>query len=814
MRLAVALICAALVTAVTAAGGKSQELTTDEQTLRAAGLGTDDSALLQFFEDRARPTADEDKLLDLARKLGDASAEVRAKTAAQFIARGAAAVPALRYICNDLNDPVAAEHAQQCLEWLEGARRGEAPIAAARLLAVRKPHGAAAALLTFLPFAEDATVFDGIKAALISLACSENKAEPALVKALQDPLPLRRAIAVEVLCGVGQSDVMPQVRKLLADPKPLVRLRAALALAERQEEKAVGVLIDLLSELPPAQRRTAEEALQQLAGDWAPNPALTGDDEVSRKIRRDSWAAWWTNTDGDALMGAFRKRTLTSSEYAAVMALIDGLGAKTFAARERAALDLVALGPKVVPLLREATQNPDLERAQRAKNCLKQIGETEDKSKLPAAAARLLSIRNPPGATEVLLAFIPFTDDEVLKAETSKALKHLALAAGKPEPVLVKALTDSFAQRRAAAAEALAGVGATEHFPAIRKLLQDSEPAVRLRAAIALTYAHDKEAVPALIDIIAEAPRGQAWEGEELLYRLAGASAPPVSTGNDAATRKRFRDDWTVWWKDHNAEMDLSQLQVAPPLMGYTLVVEFSQIGNNGRVVELDRNGKPRWQIENLSGPVDAWFLPGNRVLIAEGNANRVTERDLKGNILWQANSLAPGGYPVNAQRLANGNTFIACANNGLLVEVDRAGKTVFSVNVTGGVRAAYKIPNGQMICFTDQSMCVRLDTTGKEIKRFPLARINNFTSGIDVTSKGNIIAAQGDNTITEYDPEGKVVWQAKTNANTSATRLPNGHTLVASNPAQSVVELDNSGRVVWEYRAPAGHFPFRARQR
>jgi hypothetical protein len=260
--------------------------------------------------------------------------------------------------------------------------------------------------------------------------------------------------------------------------------------------------------------------------------------------------------------------------------------------------------------------------------------------------------------------------------------------------------------------------------------------------------------------------------------------------------------------------MDLSQLQVAPPLMGYTLVVEFSQIGNNGRVVELDRNGKPRWQIENLSGPVDAWFLPGNRVLIAEGNANRVTERDLKGNILWQANSLAPGGYPVNAQRLANGNTFIACANNGLLVEVDRAGKTVFSVNVTGGVRAAYKIPNGQMICFTDQSMCVRLDTTGKEIKRFPLARINNFTSGIDVTSKGNIIAAQGDNTITEYDPEGKVVWQAKTNANTSATRLPNGHTLVASNPAQSVVELDNSGRVVWEYRAPAGHFPFRARQR
>ena len=105
-------------------------------------------------------------------------------------------------------------------------------------------------------------------------------------------------------------------------------------------------------------------------------------------------------------------------------------------------------------------------------------------------------------------------------------------------------------------------------------------------------------------------------------------------------------------------------------------------------------------------------------------------------------------------------------------------------------------------------------EVAGKEVKRFPLVRVNNFTSGIDVTPKGHVLAAQGDNTITEYDPDGKIVWQAKANANTSATRLPNGHTLVASNPGQNVVELDSAGRVVWEYRAPAGYYPFRARQR
>src|SRR5262249_41092663 len=119
-----------------------------------------------------------------------------------------------------------------------------------------------------------------------------------------------------------------------------------------------------------------------------------------------------------------------------------------------------------------------------------------------------------------------------------------------------------------------------------------------------------------------------------------------------------------------------------------------------------------------------------------------------------------------------------------------------------------------QMVCLTNQAFCIRLDAAGKEVKRFPLLRIGQFTSGIDVTPRGHILVSQSDNTVTEYDLDGKVVWQAKSNMNTSATRLPNGHTLVASHQGQSVVELDGGGRVVWEYKAPPGHGPFRARQR
>jgi outer membrane protein assembly factor BamB len=147
-------------------------------------------------------------------------------------------------------------------------------------------------------------------------------------------------------------------------------------------------------------------------------------------------------------------------------------------------------------------------------------------------------------------------------------------------------------------------------------------------------------------------------------------------------------------------------------------------------------------------------------------------------------------------------------------MEVDRGGKKLLEFNVAGGVQAACKAANGHVICLTQNGQCIRLDATGKELSRFTLQRTNNWTSGLELTPKGNILVAQSDNMVTEYDPEGKIVWQLKAPNNTSATRLINGHTLVSSYNNQSVTEFDLTGRVVWEYKAPPGYHPFRARQR
>ena len=139
-----------------------------------------------------------------------------------------------------------------------------------RLIAQRKPDGATAALLAYLPYTEDPSVQEEVKAALTAMAYRDGKADPALLKALDDESPLRRAMAVDVLCQNGLAEPRDVLRKLLADPKPTVRLRAALALAQARDAAAVDALIDLLGELPVGQGRYAEEYLSNLAGDQAP----------------------------------------------------------------------------------------------------------------------------------------------------------------------------------------------------------------------------------------------------------------------------------------------------------------------------------------------------------------------------------------------------------------------------------------------------------------------------------------------------------------------------------------------------------------
>src|SRR5262249_8142717 len=142
-----------------------------------------------------------------------------------------------------------AYRAARCVEQIESDAEQYRLAAAARVLADRKPDGAAAALLAYLPDAEAEVVEDAIFQALFVLGTKDGKTDAALVKALADEEALRRAAAARVL---GQLDLEQRgnVRKLLADADARVRFEAAVGLIRGGDKEAVPTLIALLSKGP------------------------------------------------------------------------------------------------------------------------------------------------------------------------------------------------------------------------------------------------------------------------------------------------------------------------------------------------------------------------------------------------------------------------------------------------------------------------------------------------------------------------------------------------------------------------------------
>ena len=609
--------------------------------------------------------------------------------------------------------------------------------------------------------------------------------------------------------GMADPDGKHGDRQRLRDPDPQVRLKAALGLAGQLDEEAINALIELLAVLPAPHRRQAENALQQIAEEWAPNPAIAGDDEISRRILRDAWAGWWRNADGQALLAAFRKRTLSPEQTDKALARIAELGDDEFETRQRATTEIIAFGPPVIPLLRQALPGAQLEQSRRIEQCLKQLVKVNETEALPAVAARLLALRKPAGAAETLLAYAAFTDDDLMRWEIAKALDRLARTSGKPDASLVKGLRDSTPVRRGLAGEVLAIVTDTETRAAVRKLLADSDPSVRLRVAVALICAADKEAVPVAIDLLAELPAADVWQAEEILRTVAGVKAPPPEAADDAAGRQKRRDAWRAWYAAHGPKLKLAPQPIPSPILGLTTIAAFSPPPDRtrSRVLEVDRHGKVRWQF-TAHYPVDVHVLAHNRVLLTEMEARRITERDFKGNILWQVDS----PEPFCIQRLPGGNTFVVARSR--MMELDPNGKTVLDRPIKDIV-AARKLPDGQIVYLTGTGKCIRLDASGNTVKTFASGENGDSGCVLDVTRRGSLLVSQCSKSLAEeFDLEGNTLWRTPGPVAPGVlTGVRNGHFMCAIFSQNAVVELDRSGKTVWRYEIP-GYHPFLARKR
>jgi HEAT repeat protein len=773
----------------------------DESALGAARLPATDEAILNFFHKRSQPPPARAAIEQLARALGSENATEADGAHGELVSIGVAVVPVLREVANRVDAVGASRRAREVLQLIEGPRADRLPVEAARLLAARKAPGTAEALLGYLPFAENDAVFEEFVLALAAVGFPDGKANPALLAALGGPRGFCRAAAARALCKAGGSSSWKIVRPLLTDADPAVRLEAALALANAHDSQAIPVVIECLSDGPAPLGAKAEAYLARLAGEWTVH-GPRGTDLVSRELRREVWATWWQKTSGDLLLREVRARTLTDEELARAEALLRRLETSEGEAGSAAARDLVALGPRISPLLRRAVEAGDARPSQTVARCLEAIEREFPPNPLPEALFRMLALRRPPGTVAALLAFLPCAENEEAIAELSRVLLAVGVVDGKADAALLKGLDDRTGIRRAVAAVTLRRGGIRDLFPTVQKLVRDEDVEVRLRVALELAEAGDTEGAVTLSDLLENLPDERAWKIEEHLERLAGDKAPAEMTANPIDWRK-VAGAWRQWWQGERSKVVMTDSVAAPSggsLRGYTLLVQ-PQLNT---ITELGPDGKPRWTLTGLQGPNDAQVLRNQHILIAE--QGRVTERDLSGNVLWKLEGI----QPLGVQRLANGNTFIPC--NGLLVEVDRAGNEILRVPVPEIV-AARRLPDRRIVAM-DRQRIIQLNEAGREIKQVPVM-IGGVIGGAgcnEVLDSGHVLyVSPGLGNVTEFDMEGKSVGSFDLPGASHGFRLPNGHTLVTAQGSKCI-ELDEKWKPIKEtmLSTPA----FRVKQR
>lgn len=504
--------------------------------------------------------------------------------------------------------------------------------------------------------------------------------------------------------------------------------------------------------------------------------------EDEQRLKKDLGGA-----DAERILEYLRGQMLTEASKQKLSQLIEEMGSANFKKRQEATRKLVEAGPVAIPLLRAATSHRDKEIASRARRCINEI-QNGPRADLPMVAIRQLTRLKHEKSVDVLLAFLPAVSDEPLHDEIMEALAKLGVAGKTVNPAIKKALDDPLL--RPAAVQLLLQADDPEMSKKLHTYLKDKDPSVRFHVAMHFLKKNDREAVPVLIGLIGESPSGVIWQQcEEALYALAGELAPAVETKSGTMEdRKEASQQWAAWWKAKGDQVLFGQKDEPPT--DHCIV---SETGQTNRVFEWRPEGKPRFDLTDLTSPVDARILPGRRVLVAEQQGRRVSERSFSGKLLWEQ-TFDDG--PISVQRLPSGNTFVATMQR--VVEVTRDGQMVYSHAVDAGsyISDANRLTDGRICLVTTDGKVIFMNAAGKEIKTVTL----DSQGAIDAGPNGHVLVSQaGTGRIVEFDAKGDKVMDLKIEGAWMGARLPDGNILVASKTKRKMIKIDRTGKVIWE---------------
>ena len=517
-------------------------------------------------------------------------------------------------------------------------------------------------------------------------------------------------------------------------------------------------------------------------------PKLPSPEELDRALL-DSMRI---GTSAPELLARLKNQVGDPRAMAKARDILPRLGSEDFDTREQASRELALLGASILEVLRENSSHSDPEIARRVRDAREAIEETRSSAVLGAVIRQLIRAKAP-GTAAALLNLAEGAGDPETLDQISRGLVRLASA---DSEALERATRSDNPRVRWMAGCTLATTLAGKNLA--RSLLLDKDHGVRWRVALALGRAGEEAvALPVAVAELRQANRVAGFELEDWLHQVAGESGPPPLPwpGNEAgrAVRQKVWQEWLA---------ARPKIQ-SPPNRTLTVLLD------EGIIRLLDKQSQPIWELKDIAFPLDAEYLPGGRVLVAEHGANRVTIRSTRNEVIWERQVETP----LAAQRTPHGTILISTADGVLEVDGEGSERRRF---VPGGpndngvttIMKSQMLPSGELGLVTqrrelgEDAFFMRFDREWQPVGALPV-RVGTSGGRIEWFADGRVLVPELDrNRVAEYDAAGKELWVADAEVPVFATRTPGGSTLITSRSDAGAKEVDRAGKTIWNYKA------------
>lgn len=767
----------------------SEELSTERELLKTAGFNpANTQTLIPLFKGRSSSIPSKANIEKLIAQLINGNPEEKLAAKKDLICMGDYVISTLKKASGEILDPASEKNLKDCIELLEGKGSENLISSALKVIASEGKTESSEVLFAYLPFAAEEVLRNECESTLKALFVTSTTSGTVFEKTLTDPNPYKRAVAAEILVRKGNPKQISIAKSLLNDTSSLVRTRLVLAFLEQKDRIAMPTALKLLASDSKDTSSLIETALTTLAGEWAIQ-GPKNDDSISRSINQAAWAGWWKSINEQDLLAVLRDsiapmamiaeadKIFNENNIELIKKHINSKSFKSNPALQAFLLNRAAFDINIAKLI-----EPD-------SNAIKLQLQS---NQVTPALIRLITLVRPANAIEIILAYIPSCHDDNIQDLLSECLGLYLNDQNTIPPALIEASTSSVEEIRTFAGRVLAKSSNEIAQKVCTTLLADSSARVRFEVARESIKNQNKSAIPILIELMTKVPAEKAETIDQTLRAIAKDKSP--DSKNDS---KADAAAWNTWWQKEGTQIVLTPgAKTQEALKNFLVVESFNQEKKSGRVFLITPSGKTLWEIANLSNPTDALLLPNNKILITEQGANRITERDTKGNIAWEKSAT----NPFLSQRLSNGNIFIASRNK--IVEVSRNGNEIFSFSYPNEtILAACKTRTNEYALLSYNGVFLKLDSKGNEVSKSRIPFPTNFGINGGAISQNDrvLVSIPTLNKIMEFNFSGQATWESTITMPGIPTKLPNGNVVAPSLNGSKIVEIQMDGKIIYE---------------